>query len=187
MAPSLRGPQSTHGNFPPPSSSSFQPSKSWRGFIDKTDDVARCHTMQIYIFLWASLRRDRVQIIVSISCLVSLESSGAIEHDLRCRIYVTLETIDYRNKKTQESWPKPISANRKIEFYHSPDSQPWAVVFVLCANLDFLCSFYQSKDEFHTIYKKYRKRNKKPLISGTADMTAPRCLNFNGTLLSDTF
>ena len=72
------------------------------------------------------MRRDQVQIIVNISCLVSLERYWATEHDNRCSIHVTFRKNDYRNKNIQESWPNQF---KQIErFCNSPNSCPYKLL-----------------------------------------------------------
>ena len=59
------------------------------------------------------MRRDQVQIIVNISCLVSLERYWAIEHDYSYSIHVTFKQNDYRNKNKKE-WPARVNVHKEL-------------------------------------------------------------------------
>ena len=90
-------------------------------------DVTRRRAMSLsfsYTFLLTSLRVHKVPIIVTISCLVPLESSWAVHHDSKYISYVTKQQNEYWRKNCQNSCLSDQLHKDDTERNYVPDSSP---------------------------------------------------------------
>ena len=108
----------------------------WRHATSR--DVARRRAMSLsfsYTFLLTSLRVHKVPIIVSISCLVPMESSWAVHHDSKYISYVTKQQNEYWRKNCQNSCLSDQLHKDDTERNYVPDSSP---VSRACSNNDWM-------------------------------------------------